>query len=303
MHLVLLAVTVHGGRPLRHLPILVGQELLLVVQRVANVRVVVALVLHHLVQEVLVVDLGARWIDLGLVSRILLEHLFAMLNIANNLLGHEDRDGPFAHIKLEAGSRDSHGRIARALPLARVLGRLSCNVQGEAALHGRLRVETSVVVVAHLGKVCHCLGEVARHSIPACRAGPSLTHGCHPRIKEALALRCIGTWHFLCAAWRIRQVRAASQLLHNFIVLVLLVAKLGLGPGRRQRLLVEVAAVALHVDRLILAGILECLALSSLVCGGAHHGVLSGILLGLRCFAGSDELVGGPVWFLVRRPV
>ena len=126
----------HGGRPLRHFAILVGQELLLVVQRVANVGVVVALVLHHLVQEVLVVDLGARWIDLSLVSRILLEHLFAMLNIANNLLGHEDRDGPLGHIKLEARPRDAHGRIARALPLARVMGRLSCNVQGEAALRG-----------------------------------------------------------------------------------------------------------------------------------------------------------------------
>ena len=128
------------------------------VQRVANVRVVVALVLHHLVQEVLVVDLGARWIDLSLVRRILLEHLFALLDIANDLLRNEDRDCSLGYIKLEAGLLDSHGRVAGALPLTRVLGRLGGNVQGEAALDGRLRVEPTVVVVAHLRKVCHCLG-------------------------------------------------------------------------------------------------------------------------------------------------
>ena len=100
VHLILLAVTMHGSRTLSHLAVLVGQELLLVVQRVTNVRVVVALVLHHLVQEVLVVDLGARRVDLGLVRRILLEHLFAMLDIANNLFRHEDRDCSLVYIKL-----------------------------------------------------------------------------------------------------------------------------------------------------------------------------------------------------------
>ena len=90
----------HGSRTLSHLAVLVGQELLLVVQRVTNVRVVVALVLHHLVKEVLVVDLGARRVDLGLVRRILLEHLFAMLDIANNLFRHEDRDCSLVYIKL-----------------------------------------------------------------------------------------------------------------------------------------------------------------------------------------------------------
>ena len=57
VHLVLLRVTVHGGSALAKLTILERDELLLMGEAIADVGVVVAGILHYLIQEVLVVDL------------------------------------------------------------------------------------------------------------------------------------------------------------------------------------------------------------------------------------------------------
>ena len=57
MHLVLLRVAVHGGSALAKLTILESNELLLMGEAVADVRVIMAGILNYLIQEVLVVDL------------------------------------------------------------------------------------------------------------------------------------------------------------------------------------------------------------------------------------------------------
>ena len=57
MHQVLLPVAVQGRSTLGKLLVLVRQELLLVIETIANVGVVHAFVLHNTAQEVLVVCL------------------------------------------------------------------------------------------------------------------------------------------------------------------------------------------------------------------------------------------------------
>lgn len=57
VHLVLLRVAVHGGSTLAKLTILERDELLLMGEAVSDVGVIVAGILHYLIQEVLVVDL------------------------------------------------------------------------------------------------------------------------------------------------------------------------------------------------------------------------------------------------------
>ena len=113
----------------------------------------------------LVVYFRAARIDLSPVGRILLEHSLAMLNVSNDFLGHEDRDRTFRDIQLEARSSDSHGGVAGTLPRTRVVRRFRGDVQGEASLYRRNRVQTSIVIVADLRKVCHRLGEVSRYTV------------------------------------------------------------------------------------------------------------------------------------------
>lgn len=127
-----------------------------------------------------------------------------------------------------------------------MLRRISGNVQSEAAFDRGLWIETAVVVVTHLCEVRHSLGEVPwrifihdttqlRHvRVVHCTSSrrPCLSHGCDPSIEEALALRCISACYFLRPR-RVGQFRVAAQLLHDFIVLLLLVAQLALGPRGR----------------------------------------------------------------------
>lgn len=57
VHLVLLLVAVHGSSTLAKLTVLERNELLLMGEAVADVGVIMARILHHLIQVVLVVDL------------------------------------------------------------------------------------------------------------------------------------------------------------------------------------------------------------------------------------------------------
>ena len=57
VHLVLLGVAVHSCSSLAKLTILERDELLLMGEAVSDVGVIVASILHYLIQEVLVVDL------------------------------------------------------------------------------------------------------------------------------------------------------------------------------------------------------------------------------------------------------
>ena len=124
-----------GRSTLGQLTILVRDELLLVIKTVADVGVVMALVGHHLVEEVLVVDLGCRRVNFLLECRVLLEHTFARFDISHNLLGLEDAYGAIGYVELETRSCLSHRRVAGALPLRRMIGRLRCHTECKSTLH------------------------------------------------------------------------------------------------------------------------------------------------------------------------
>lgn len=118
----------HSCGSLRHLTILVSQELLLVSQTIANVRVIVALIGHHFIKEVLVVDFCGFGINLCFVCRVFFEHMFALLYVSHNFLWLEYADSPLTDIKLESRSSTSHSRVTGALPLAGVAGRSGSHV-------------------------------------------------------------------------------------------------------------------------------------------------------------------------------
>ena len=75
MHIVHVFVACEGEGSLGQLAVLVGENLLLMIQRVVDVRVEVLLLLHHSVQVLLVVDLAAVGVNGLLECGVLLVEL------------------------------------------------------------------------------------------------------------------------------------------------------------------------------------------------------------------------------------
>ena len=157
VHLVLLRVAVHGRSPLAKLTILVRDELLLVGEAVANVGVIVAGILHNLVQVVLVVDLRRAGIEFGAESRVLLEDLLALFNVIDDLFGLEDGDSAFGYVQLKCGPGLTHRRVAHARPTIWLVCGFRRDIEGKTTLLWRNRVKPAIVVVAHLLEVGNCL--------------------------------------------------------------------------------------------------------------------------------------------------
>ena len=111
----------------------------------------------------LVINFGGVGINLLPEGRVLLEHPFTFINILNDLFRLENAYCALADIELERWPRNSHGGIARALPLVLAIGSLvgssSRHIESQATLNGRYRVESAVIIVSDLSKVSDSLGE------------------------------------------------------------------------------------------------------------------------------------------------
>ena len=91
-------------------------------QIIPNVGVIMAHILHYLVKEMLVLNLGGAGIILVSKGRVLLEHLLAAIHVRNDLLGLENGNGPLAHIKIHRWLGCADEGVTLASPLIGVAG-------------------------------------------------------------------------------------------------------------------------------------------------------------------------------------
>ena len=157
VHLVLLGVAVHSCSSLAKLTILERNELLLVVEAVADVGVVMAGILHDLVQVVLVIDLWSALVGFWAEGRVFLEDLLTLFNISDDFFGLEDGDSALGYIELKCWPGLTHRRVAHARPTIWLVGGFRRDIEGKTTLLWRNRVKSAIVVITHLLEVRHCL--------------------------------------------------------------------------------------------------------------------------------------------------
>ena len=222
-------------------------------EAVSDVGVIVAGILHYLIQEVLVVDLW--WLILRLWAEcwVLLEDFLALVSVSHDFLGLEDGDSAFSYVKLECGSGLTHRRITQARPTRWLVSRFSRDIESKTTLLWRNRVEPTIVLIAHLLKVCHCLcvqlGLVIYAEWWSGRGVPLLAW--ETRFQEDIPLRF---------SLHARRIDALSGVVSDFAVFVAGFTQLGLRPGGRESLLVQIAAVTPDIERLIIIVIPQGLA-------------------------------------------
>ena len=107
----------------------------------------------------LVINFGGIGINFLPEGRVLLEHPFTFINILDDLFRLKNANCSLADIELQGWPCDSHRRVARALPLSRLVGSSSRNIESQATLNGRYWVESAVIIVSDLSKVSDSLGE------------------------------------------------------------------------------------------------------------------------------------------------
>ena len=211
-------------------------------EAVADVGVIMARILHHLIQEVLVVDLWWCILRLWAEGRVLLEELLALISVSYDFLGLEDGDSAFSYVELECGSSLTHRWVAHARPTTWLVSRFRRDIEGKTALLWRNRVEPTIVVIAHLRKVRHCLCVklglvIETQGWGLCTRVPLLAW--EALIQHEVPLR------FVLNA---RHIDTLSGFVGDLAVFVAGFTQLGLGPGGRESLLVQIATVAPYIE-------------------------------------------------------